>query len=157
MQRVERVADVRGDAQEQRAVQRAAPLDQPAQIATGQVFHDQKQGVCVLAQGIGLHDVGVVKAGRQPRLADEPLARAFFHEGLRIELLDGDRAQQGGVFGPVDDAEAAAADLLYDLVFAEPVARFQPQEVAVKECHEAVLCLFELRRRAEWSARARGG
>jgi hypothetical protein len=65
-------------------------------------------------------DAGMVEAGGDPRLVEEPLleARAFLGGDGEEEIhgLEGHRAAERGVEGAIDDAHHPAPDLFLDLV-----------------------------------------
>jgi len=84
----QRMAHVRRNSEQRRTVERAAFAHQVVQIPTRQVFHDQEDGIPLLPQRERRHDIRMVEAGRQPRLADEPFARARLRERLGAQLLD---------------------------------------------------------------------
>ena len=88
-------------------------LSAPQGLALDQLG-DQVGAAVLLAELVEGDDAGVVEAGGGLRLAHDPLPGLL----ARLDHLDRDVALEAGVPGPVDGAEAAAAELALDL---EPV------------------------------------
>ena len=115
---VQRGRDLAGDRERAPHGQPALLGDQRLQVGPLDAGHRDPEEVVVLARVVDRDDVGVVERGREPRLAQEAVAEVGFAEPRREELQRGP-APQAYVLGPVDDAGAAATELLDDPVAAE--------------------------------------
>ena len=84
-----------------------------------EAFHDQQ----VLASGadvvVDRHDVRMVEAGQDPRLAVEKLAARLVVEDVPRQLLDRDAAAERAVDPGEDDAHPAFADGAADVVLRQ--------------------------------------
>ena len=69
-----------------------------------------------LVDGVDGDDVRMVQLRRRLRLAQEARLDLAAERELRRQDLDGDRALQAPVFGPIDDAHSAPPDLAVQLV-----------------------------------------
>ena len=94
-------------------------LDQAAQVCAAHVPHRDEQIAVDLAGLVDGHDVRVVEPGRELRLADEPAPERRVGRELRGQHLDRDAACEARVFGQVDDAHPAPAQLGLDAIPAE--------------------------------------
>ena len=109
MRAVERVGDLGAVADHLVGRQRAAR--QPAgQRLAFQVLHDEKGDAVLLADVVEHADVRVVQRPDRPRFAVEPLAQLRVVGEDRREDLDGDRAVEPGVAGPVHLSHPAGPD-----------------------------------------------
>ena len=94
-----------------------------------EVLHDQEVDPLVLADVVEGADVGVGEGGDHLRLALEALLDLREDGQVLGQHLDGHRAVQAGVLGPIDLAHAAGAHGLFDLVRAELQSWFQRHPV----------------------------
>ena len=115
MRVVDRVADLAGEVERARQVERAFAPDDVLQRLAGHVLHHDEEHVVLLLGGEHGDDVRVAHRGEQPRLLHH-LAEV---EVLLVRDLDGDLLVDPGVFGEVDAAEAAAAERRQDAVLPD--------------------------------------
>ena len=85
-------------------------------------LHGDEVAASNLVDLVDRDDVAVVEARRCLRFLGEALARRVVGQGPLVQQLQRHRAPQLGVEGAVDDAHAAAADLLEDLEVEESLA-----------------------------------
>ncbi len=122
--------DLLGDLQDVGDRQRVllVVLQELAEVAAVQQFHDEVEDAVGLAEVVHDGDAPVLERRRHPGLAAEPLPQ-HAREGVvvvgaqRFEALDGDEPAQGLVPGPPHLAHAAAPDQVEQPVPAvnEPV------------------------------------
>ncbi len=113
----ERAADLRGDAQRARHVERALALDHHAELNALEVLHDEVHGAVGRGAGVGdVDDVRVADLGGGARLAPEPLDQVGHPAVARVQHLDRDPLADLDVLGEVDLAHPALADQLVDAV-----------------------------------------
>ena len=115
---VERRGDLADDPE--RAPERQPPLlpDQRLQVGAVHEGHRDIEQAVLLAGVVDRDDVRVVERGGKPGLAQEAVAEVGLADPGR-EQLQRREAAEPDVLGPVDDARAAAADLLEDAVSPE--------------------------------------
>ena len=112
--RVERGADLADDARGPERLDAPLRGDQRAQVgALDETHHDEEHAVLVAGIEDG-DDVRVVDRGRDPRLAPKALAEALLPGVLGEDELEGDRALERELLGPVDDPHVSVADHLLD-------------------------------------------
>ena len=92
-----------------------------------QILHDDERAPVLLADVVDRADVRVVQRRRRPRFAREPAQRLRIPRELFGDELERHGTVQPRVFGFVDDAHAAAAELLDDAVVRE---RLTDQRIA---------------------------
>ena len=120
--RVEPVDDLDGQVQQPLHPHRAA-LDEVLERLALEQLHDDERLALVLPDLVNRADVGVVERGRRAGLAKEAVERGAVAGGLGRQELQGDGPAEDAVVGPVDDAHAAATELLDD-----PVVRNFPAD-----------------------------
>ena len=92
------------------------PLSFPVQAAAGAELQREERLALVLADLVDLDDVGVLQAGDGLRLGAEAVALVAPGMAAGQDHLESDEAVESELPRLVDDAHAAAADLLHDLV-----------------------------------------
>ena len=130
--RVERRADLADDARGPQRLDASLGSDQRAQVgALDEPHHDVQHAV--LFAGVEDRDhVRVVDRGRDPRLAPEALAEAFLPGVLGEDELEGHRALQRELLGPVDDPHVSVADHLLDAAPREHGAQREASRAATR-------------------------
>ena len=118
VRRVERGCDLAHNRERPPHGQRALVGDQRLQVGALDAGHRDPEQAVVLARVVDRDDVRVVERGREPGLAQEAVAEVGVAEARREELQRGPAAE-AHVLGAVDDACAAAAELLDDPIAAE--------------------------------------
>ena len=103
----------------------AAQLQLLLQRAALDIFERQKGPAGAVAVIEDLHDVGMLQQRDRSGFALETLQIVRAHVFAREEGLDGDEAVEGGLLRLVDDAHAAPADLIEDLVARQAERRFK--------------------------------
>ncbi len=111
---VEGGGDLRGDPYGVRQRQWSAQVEEAAQVAAGDVPHGDVEHSVRLAGLEDRHDVRVVDRRGHLGLVGEALAEGVVAGEFGGEQLEGDRALQAQVAGPVDDGHATAPDLALD-------------------------------------------
>src|SRR6266540_2075168 len=96
-------------------IERALAIDDVLERFSRDVLHDDEEDVVLLLGGEHRHDVGMIEAREQARLANE-LAEV---EILPVRNLQGDFLVDPRVFGEINRAEAAAAKRHHDAVLAD--------------------------------------
>src|SRR5579884_3703069 len=86
-------------------------LDDLVKPLTEDELHSIPANVLVLADLVDRYDVGMVQLGSGAGLAVEALTKSDVAEGVSRQHLQGDAPAQRHLFGLIDDAHAAAADL----------------------------------------------
>jgi hypothetical protein len=109
---VEGVRDLRGDRDRARRIERPLAPQQRLEVAAGDVAHRDEQAPLALTGLVDRDHVRVVEAGREPRLAQQPLVG----RDARREQLEGDRAAEPEVRRAMDLAHPAAPEQLLDAV-----------------------------------------
>ena len=89
------------------------------QVAAVDQAHRDDQLVVLLARVVDRDDVGVIEAGGEARLAQEPLAEALVAAEVAGDHLQRHLAIEGEMGRPVDDAHPAARDQRVEPVPAE--------------------------------------
>ena len=115
MRGVEGVGDLRAEVDHGRDRHRAS-VDRVLQRPALQPFHDNEWSAVVRADVVNSADLRMRQRGCGARLALEPLQRVARAGRDVWEKLERDPASELGVLCFVDDAHAAAAKLLEDLV-----------------------------------------
>ena len=113
---VERRGDLAADVDRPVRAQAALAAQHGGEVGALDVLHREVEQPVLLAGVVDRDDVRVLQRGGDPRLAVEALAEPGGLGELRGDDLDGRAAAQVDVLGPVDQAHAAAADPLLDLV-----------------------------------------
>src|SRR5262249_39320683 len=98
--------------------QRAAG-GEPGQRGALDVLHAEVRLAVALADVVDRQDVWVVEPGRRAGLGPEAAYLLLRGQAAAQHDLQGDDPLEAGVAGPVDDAHAAAAQLLQQAVVAE--------------------------------------
>ena len=113
-------------------LQRPAHFDNPLQILTVDIFHDNEIAVHFIVDAVGLDDVGMVQRGDCPGLGEETVERRTVLGNRARYDFQGHAAVHRHVFGEEDGAHAALAEALDELVFAqaELCPRAKSQECA---------------------------
>jgi hypothetical protein len=118
---VEGIGDLDGVAKQLLGRQRP-PLETLGQGLPLEVLHDQVVGPGLVADVVEGTDVGVGEGRDGPRLALEALAQLRALREVRGQDLEGHRALEAGVAGPVDLAHASGPEGADDLVWSKPGA-----------------------------------
>ena len=87
-----------------------------------QKFHGNERLLAVLADFVDGADVGMIESRGGACLAAEALQRLRVARHFVGQEFEGDEAAEVGVFGLVDDAHAAAAELVDDAVVRDGLA-----------------------------------
>ena len=127
VRRLQRVGDLDRERQQQIDLERA-PGDAMLQRRPVEELHDEERAAVVLADIVDGADVGVVQRRCGARLAAESLQGLGIVGEVGRQELQRDEALQPRILGFVDDAHAAAAQLLDDAVVRE---RLTDQWIAV--------------------------
>ena len=115
---IDGVADLAGEIERQREIERAARADDVLERLALHVLHDDEEDAVLLLRGRDGDDVGMADRGEEPRLAQQ-FAEV---EALPVRHLDRDLLVDPGVVREVNGAEAAAAERRADLVLPELLA-----------------------------------
>jgi hypothetical protein len=118
MGRVERSRDLAEDCERATQRQRAPVRDQLLEVGAVDAGHRDPEQPVLLPRVVNRDDRRMVERGREPRLAEEPLAEVVLSRARREELQRG-APTETHVLGAVDHARAALPDLLDDPVAAE--------------------------------------
>ena len=114
----ERVGDL--DRQRQQPIDlERAPCDLMLQRRPVEKLHDEKRAAVLLADIVDRADVGVVQRRCGSRLAAESCQRVGIPRQVWRQELQRDKPMQPRVLGFVDDAHAAATQLLDDAIVGE--------------------------------------
>ena len=118
MRRVERLADLLGDARGRRGRQRPALAEDRGEVAAVDQLHDDERVARVHAVVEDVDDVRMVQRGGGLRLLAEARHEGGVAAVLGAQHLDRDVAAELGVVGPVDGRHAALAEQLDQAVAA---------------------------------------
>ena len=91
-------------------------------------FHDDERTAGVLVDLVDRADVAVIERRRGARLAPKTLERARVRAGGGRQELDRDLAAKAQVFGAVDDAHAAGAQLGGYVIVRDRLANHRGQK-----------------------------
>ncbi len=83
-------------------------------------LHAEERAALKLGDLVDRDDIGVVEIGGELGFAEEPLSLLVAGHLAREDHLRGDEPFDRLLPGLVDDAHAAASDLLQDLVITDP-------------------------------------
>jgi hypothetical protein len=119
---VERGRHLGGDRDGPFRLERVLAAEEVAQVAVD-VPHGEEETALGLARLVDRHHVRVVETGREPRLAQHPLAERLVVREPRRQELERDRPFEPVVVGTVDIAHPAAARELVELVARDRRAR----------------------------------
>ena len=125
---VQRIADLAEERERLGRLEPARGLDRLAQVAT-HVPHGEKQRALRLAGGVDGDDAGVLKAGGDSRLAQEPLTKPRVARQVGCEQLERHVPVEGVVAREVDRPGRAAAERPLDAVTGQhcPLGDVDPQ------------------------------
>ena len=112
---LERVGDLDGQIQQPLRSERLA-LDHVLQRGAFQQLHDDEGLAFVLADLVDGADVRVIQGCGRPRLTPKPVEGALVPRRLAWQELERDVAIEDGVLRAIDDAHAAASQLLDDAI-----------------------------------------
>ena len=107
---VEAFGDLHRDIQQALQIE-ALPRDPVLQCLALEDLHDDERAAGVLVDLVNGADVPVIQGRCCPRLAVEAFERLRIGGGAVGQELDGDVPAQPQVFGPIDDAHSAGAEL----------------------------------------------
>ena len=126
MDRCETIGDLGTDVGGQRAGETATGLQQRPEVTSVGELGDQVGGAVVgPAVGVDAHDVGRVQLGHQRGLLVEPRHELGVPGTAPEEHLDGHRAIEAGVGGPVDDRHLVRRHLLLEPVGPDHAGRIR--------------------------------
>ena len=128
---VERFGDLAQQGHGPGRLQRSLAVDQVPQVSALDQAHRHDQLAVDLARVEDRHHRGVVEAGGETGLAQETLAEALAVDQLAGDHLQGHRAFEPEVGGPVDDPHAAAGDQGVDAVAGDDGANREFSHAAV--------------------------
>jgi hypothetical protein len=94
------------------------------------VLHGEVRDAPVLAHRVHVHDARVGEPRDRFDLAAEALASVAEVELIRANQLEGDITPEGRLFGKVDDAHAAAADVPHEAELAEALGEARRRRTA---------------------------
>ena len=131
VRRVERIRDLRGDGECPSRLERSLASKQRLEVRPFDVAHGDEEPSLRLACLVDRHDVGMVEAGRDPRLALEPIPENLILCIAVGEDLERDVPVEPLVTGAVDLTHPTPADELLDAVPRDLRADDAPADV----CH----------------------
>jgi hypothetical protein len=121
VRRIQRVGNVDAQIEQEFEVQRAA-LDGVLQRLAVETLH-RKVGVAVFpADIVNRANVGMIQRGRRLRLAAKPFERHLISAQIFRQEFQRNKSVKPRVFGFVDNAHAAAAQLFHDAVMRNGAA-----------------------------------
>ena len=120
---IERVGDLARDRECSGRLERPLASQELREVRPFDVAHRDEQAVIRLAGLVDRDHVRVVERGREPRLAQHPIAESVVLGVPLDEELQSDTPLEPWVAGTVDLAHSPAPDQLFDLVPGNHVAR----------------------------------
>jgi hypothetical protein len=118
VRRVQRVRNLDSQLQQRFHFQRT-PGDPVLQRHPFQKFHRNERMPVVLADFVDCANIGVIQRGRRPRLAAKAFQRRRILRHVHRKKFQRDEASQLGIFGFIDHAHPAAAQLFRNAVMRD--------------------------------------